>query len=939
MRFLRPVVLLPATSDPAAVDRVAALVRVLAPEAEVASLCAWDPTVDAPAITTPAWDSLAAALDRGEGVLARLASALAPALTVAHAEAVLEFAPELVAAAVQALRADLLVVTAGPGGPPRYLATWLARSARELGVTVAWLADGARVPLSHTASHLLCPFDRTLEPLGPIARFLAEHDHPDARVTFLGLSAARRGSVPVASDLAEVAGLQAHVAIDFAPTVPLSSTLSLLRGAADDLDADLICFPFAAASGLVQAAAALVAPQLLAAAPRPVLFIPGEPAPGRFGAPIRLDTADTVVTFDGALRVHVAALGPLDLDLSLPGQTVALIAAGAVLARAETSAGPTTLALPVAAAAAHDALGLARGDTPHAVEQVIRVVRPDQRRVLLVHADLPAPLTARLAALEAPDRRRLLVVRLRPATTCREHLARLAAAGLYDIPVLDASTVLDAGDVRDAPPNADAARLLRVARHLRASGFAIDAVVGPGARALEPPAIAWLLGADLDASADDALLATIARLGRPPATVGAIPGPDAILDELTSSRPTTANSVLVEVDNAAGRRHLFDVVSAAERWIHLQAYIVKDDPLTRDIEQALRLATARGVTVRVLVDSLYSLHGSFGAENALLARLASLPGVEVRAAGRIDSVPDLEALKQRDHRKLLAVDGTTAIITGRNLAASYYRSFDEADLGRATSHEDIPWLDAGAVIRGPAAGQLDDAFASAWRAAGGLGWHRPPASPEGSTSVRVVIHRGLRDTRTLDAYVALIRQAREHLTVVNGFPLAGSLSRALLAAKERGVRVRILSGHFRPLRGDGTPFPGVAPLHELADQVAHGRIDRLIEAGIDAFSLRVWPSATDSTESAPIQPHVHAKLLSVDGRICTVGSANLDVTAGYWEDEVLAIIDDPDVTATLDQSLDRIIAGSHHLDPADPSWRAHASRRAWISRYWPSLLQ
>jgi hypothetical protein len=851
MRFRRPVVLVAAGSDPAAVAGVARLVAVMAPNAEAVAAYSWVPELGRASLSEPAWESLAAALARGDATLDLLSAELGPTLPVCHREAGLGFAGEAVAAATRAFDADLLVLAAGADASARVLASWVGRSARALGVAVAWLTDHAAIPSGAAASHLLCPFERTLSPLGPMARFLAQHDQPGGRVTFLGLSDARRGAVPRAAALAEVAGLTAQVQIHFAEDRPLSGTLDLLREEADRLDAGFICFPFAATSGLVQAAAALVAPQVLASAHRPLVFVPGEPVAGRFGATTSLDAADVAVTFDRVLRVHVACLGLLDFAMGRAGETISLVAGGAVLASAQTSDGDLSLSLPLEAADGLDALGLSRGDDPRAVEHVIRIVRPDQRAVLLIHADLPAPQVARLAALAPPETRRVLAVRLRDATSCREYAGRLAAAGLQQVRLLDAAALLDSGDAAEAPQSADSAALLRVARHLRASGFGVDAVVGPGTRALVPPGIAWFVETDLAATDDATLNATIARLGRPPVAVGTILPDPAVMDELTSARPSAGNAVRVEVDNAIGRSLLLDVVASAERWVHLQAYIVRDDPLTRQIEEALRLATARGVLVRVLVDSLYSLHGSFGAENALLARLGALPGVRVLASGRIDSVPDLEALKQRDHRKLLSVDGTTAIVTGRNLAASYYRSFDEAARARHLPRGH-PLARRGRrhprPRRRPARRRLRLRLARRGRSR-----LAPPARRTRRQHLRARGHpprppRHTHARRLRGPHPPGPRAPHRRQRLPAGrLPVP----RAPRRQSARGVRVRILSGHFRPLRGDGTPFPGVAPLHELADQVAHGRIDRLIEGGIDAFSLRVWPSATDSTDERP----------------------------------------------------------------------------------------
>ena len=83
-------------------------------------------------------------------------------------------------------------------------------------------------------------------------------------------------------------------------------------------------------------------------------------------------------------------------------------------------------------------------------------------------------------------------------------------------------------------------------------------------------------------------------------------------------------------------------------------------------------AGARGVTVRVLVDSLHGLHGSFGLRNPLLERLSARPGVDLRVSKPITRPPSLEELKQRDHRKLVIVDGELALLGGRNLSHEYY---------------------------------------------------------------------------------------------------------------------------------------------------------------------------------------------------------------------------------------------------------------------------
>jgi phosphatidylserine/phosphatidylglycerophosphate/cardiolipin synthase-like enzyme len=86
-----------------------------------------------------------------------------------------------------------------------------------------------------------------------------------------------------------------------------------------------------------------------------------------------------------------------------------------------------------------------------------------------------------------------------------------------------------------------------------------------------------------------------------------------------------------------------------------------------------------------------------------------------------------------------------------------------------------------------------------------------------------------------------------------------------------------------------------------------------------------------------VRPHVHAKALSADGRICAVGSANLDATGSYWEDEILLVVEDASVASRFEADADRLIARSVRVDRDDPEWQRLARRREWL-HHWPGVL-
>jgi len=493
-----------------------------------------------------------------------------------------------------------------------------------------------------------------------------------------------------------------------------------------------------------------------------------------------------------------------------------------------------------------------------------------------------------------------------PLARLRRTVEQLGFVGL-----IDAGAVLQDGSPSDLPDAAANARARRVTARLVAAGY--------------PIAGSWLDGVR-----------------------GAPPSGDR-LGLLTGARRTTATRATLLWDNRRARRRRLDLFDGATQSIDLQTYQVMDDPAAQEIELALARAAARGVRVRVLADAVWSARGTADTVSPTLARLEKAPGLEVRLVRPFSGVPGLEDLKRRDHRKVLIVDGAVSILGGRNLGGPYLRGFDEIPLWRTTRSADVPWLDLDVELQGPVVDQLAEGFEGAWKDAqlvGEIG-QRPPASPTPpatapaqsaeSLQVRLVTHEGLRDAYTLDLYRDLIDSARERLTIVNTFPLQFELVTALGRALDRGVAVRVLVGNVRPLFGDRQPFAGGNVL-ELANEVIHGRLDELVAAGAAVHEYALLPKPGWDPSLGRVLPHVHAKCISADGQRFTVGTANLDITAAYWESEVVLLVEDLTAAEAFDEQLDALFAGSPQISPDDERWQRRARGRAWLSRNWPSTL-
>ena len=802
-------------------------------------------------------------------------------------------AEELGADALAALAKGAGIDLVAAAGLPASAIPLLAGLRRRLTLPLLWIGDApaAEGPMREIACVAFGARARSA-----VAAFLRDHGSADVRCTILG------PSVPDAR-LAEALSVAGH-------RTPASSSRRPARPASRRPTSSC-CRVFRARSSPSPSRRA------------PVLVLPPLAAPQTFRR--RIDAADAV-DLGGPLRVRItyeAGAGRLE---PIPDQEIAFVARGRTVGRAGSRDGFAELPADGA-----ESFGLFRAaeaadaDPVAAVEQRIAVIRPGPRPLGLFDAELPDDDLARLARIGGLVGLDLLAVRLRPVRSCASIRARLASFGLPER-VADASAVLDEGAALDVPGEADPVRLARVAARMRGAGFPVAAVVHGG---LHTPRTSGF-----SALRADEVAAALPLSFDPPARTQTLASR---LDAATGAAAIPGNRVDLELDNPTARGWLLDALARAERRIHFQVYMAMDDDVGAPVESALAAAAARGVTVRVVVDSLHGLHGSLGLTNPLLTRLGARPNVELRLTRPVAGAPSIEDLKQRDHRKVVVVDGSLALVGGRNLSHEYYAGFDEVALGPASLWREVPWLDAGARVEGPAVEALERSFLDAWTAAGGAPFDVAPQEPAGGAAARVVVHHGLRDAATLETYLALIDSARAHVWAVNGFPLVLEIQHALLRAIARGVRVRVIVGHTTPTHEE-TPFHGPwSTARQAASELVDSRLDALVAAGAEVYRLAIRERPGWAAGLGTVHPHVHAKVLSVDGRVCSVGSANLDVTAAYWEDELLLVVEDETVAGALEARLEEIAGGSERIEPDDPAWREAARRRTWMLR-WPGML-
>ncbi len=87
-----------------------------------------------------------------------------------------------------------------------------------------------------------------------------------------------------------------------------------------------------------------------------------------------------------------------------------------------------------------------------------------------------------------------------------------------------------------------------------------------------------------------------------------------------------------------------------------------------------------------------------------------------------------------------------------------------------------------------------------------------------------------------------------------------------------------------------------------------------------------------------IRPYVHAKVVSVDGVVASIGSANLDGTASYWESEANVVVQDEEFARGVEATLQEFIDESYRLDLDSAYWKSERAQRAVVSTLWPGTF-
>lgn len=328
---------------------------------------------------------------------------------------------------------------------------------------------------------------------------------------------------------------------------------------------------------------------------------------------------------------------------------------------------------------------------------------------------------------------------------------------------------------------------------------------------------------------------------------------------------TQDNDVQIFTDGHDKFNRLIKDLEHAKDHIHLQYYIVRADGLGERIAEVLMRKAKEGVDVRFLFDDL----GSRRLSNKYVKRLRRA-GIQVEAFFPSKLMLNLK-INYRNHRKLAIIDGKIGYIGGFNVGDEY--------LGKSPKFG--YWRDTHLRVEGSAVHSMQTRFILDWNQASRDDIYYDEryymAEPVGNAGMQIVSSGPDQDWEQIkNGYIKMIMSAKEYVYIQTPYFIPDeSLKDALQIAILSGVDVRIMI----PNKPDH-PFVYWATLSSSGE---------LLNAGADIYIYQ--------------NGFMHAKTIVVDGKIASVGTANIDVRSFRLNFEVNAFIYDKKITKQLEQAF------------------------------------
>lgn len=360
---------------------------------------------------------------------------------------------------------------------------------------------------------------------------------------------------------------------------------------------------------------------------------------------------------------------------------------------------------------------------------------------------------------------------------------------------------------------------------------------------------------------------------------------------------THNNTVTLFLNGHDKFEDMFKAIRQAKSSVHLEYFNFRNDSIASLLFDILREKRKEGVEVRAMFDGFGNDSNNRPLKKNHLQMLWN-DSIEIYEFDPI-RFPWINHVFSRDHRKIVVIDGQIAYTGGMNVADYYIEGTEQVG----------EWRDIHCRIEGATVHELQMIFLRMWKKVTGedLIWNqkyykaykdnhftglRPDTTATAGRKTVGIINREPKRTPAIirTFYLEAINSAKDSIKLINPYlTLNHKLKKALRDAVKRGVKVEIMVSAKSDI--------------PLTPDCVFYNVHKLMKHGID-----VWL----------YQPGFHhSKIIMIDGKYCTVGSANLNARSLRWDYEENAVIIDPETTRELDQMFDRDKQKSVYLTPQE----------------------
>lgn len=373
------------------------------------------------------------------------------------------------------------------------------------------------------------------------------------------------------------------------------------------------------------------------------------------------------------------------------------------------------------------------------------------------------------------------------------------------------------------------------------------------------------------------------------------------------------NKLTLLQDGPSTYKAMFAAIRNAHDTINLETYIFEAGEIGDEFKALLLEKQAHGVQVNLIYDSV----GCLGTPKEFFQSMADngIQIVEFNPVNPLAHNSKTWLFNNRDHRKLLVVDGRIAFVGGINISNAYSSG---SGLRRSiqSGGSSFGWRDTHIEIAGPAVTEFQKLFMDTWQKQGGAPLAQrnyfPHMHKQGNEIVRAI--GSVANDPASPIYLTLlsvITHAEQQVHLTNAYFVPDpNLIKAMTDAAQRGVDVKLIL----PSYSDSW----------VVFNAGRSHYTKLLRAGVKIYERR--------------GAVMHAKTVMIDGVWSTIGSTNLDWRSFLHNDEINAVVLGSDFANQMEAMFVRDLAQSDEIKLAQWQRRPVTSRfKEWLSRlpeYW-----